>query len=54
MEKWLELRDRLWTRKLRLGTDVGELADLQLRLAAEVLRDLEVLFGPLDRRAHAS
>jgi hypothetical protein len=34
--------------------EFGELADLQLRLASEVLRDLDELFGPLDRRAQAS
>jgi hypothetical protein len=54
MRKWLELRDQLWARKLRLGGEFPEIADLQLRLASEVLRDLEELFGPLDRRAQAS
>jgi hypothetical protein len=41
-------------RKLRLGGEFPELADLQLRPASEVLRDMEALFGPLDRRAEAS
>jgi hypothetical protein len=54
MEKWLELRDRLWDRKLRLGPEMGDLAALQLRLASEVLRDLEALFGPLGRSEQAS
>ena len=45
--KWLELRKRLWARKIGLGTGFGELADVRLRLAAEIIRDLEAQFGPL-------
>jgi hypothetical protein len=50
--------------KLRLGPGFGELAQVQLRLASEVVRDLEALFGPpmgarserhrVDRSAHPS
>jgi hypothetical protein len=48
MGKWQELKERLRDRKLRLGAGFGELADVQLRLAAEVVRDLEGIFGPLN------
>ena len=44
--KRLELRKRLWARKIRLGTGFGELADVRLRLAAEIIRDVKTLFGP--------
>jgi hypothetical protein len=50
MAKWRELKERLWDRKLRFGAGFAELADVQLRLAAEVVRDLEGIFGPLTSR----
>jgi hypothetical protein len=48
IQKWRELKERLWDRKLRLGAGFGELADVQLRLTAEVVRALEGIFGPLN------
>jgi hypothetical protein len=53
MAKWRELRERLWDRKLRDGVEFSDLADVQLRLASEVLRDLEVIFGPAPRPGEA-
>jgi hypothetical protein len=48
MAKWAEVRERLWVRKLRVGVEFSELAPVQLRLAGEVVRDLELVFGPLN------
>jgi hypothetical protein len=50
IEKWRETWQRLWDRKARLGTDFPELAQIQLRLAGEVIRDLEAVYGPLAPR----
>jgi hypothetical protein len=57
IEKWREIWQLLWDRKARLGADFPELAQIQLRLAGEVVRDLERVFGtpnPSNRRSPVS
>jgi hypothetical protein len=51
IEKWRDSWQRLWDRKASLGAEFPELAEVQLRLAGEVVRDLEAVYGPLAPQA---